>query len=510
MYCDFFGLKTPPFRVTPDTSLFYAGGEREALLNAIVYAISHGDGMVKVVGEVGSGKTMLTRMLEKSLPESITIIYLPNPSLAAKDLVFAIGHELGLELDQNQTKTHALVEIQKKLLEIHASNQRVVVFIDEAQCMPLDTLEELRLLTNLETETDKLLQLVLFGQPELDDHLSHPSVRQIKERIIHNLYLKPFSQAEVAEYLAFRLHKAGYNGSPLFSRSALKALAKHSDGLPRRLSILADKSMLAAYAAQLRTVSVKQVRTAYGDNDPNVSSNSTTWPITLRLATLCLIVILAIVSIVLFMMHQKSLGPFKTNPALIQQTPSITTNTARLNDKESTFKENITVEQKTPINSHAIDSSSIESLSAKSHSIKHSSDAHTVMTTPEQTLPQQPTPDHAKHLVADTPLLNQLLSKTESWLSNPNNEVYTIQVMSTHVNDKKKLETFLQKYSGQPLEKYIFIHPIIKNNQTLYAVTYGGFSRYTAAKEQLETLPNALKQFDPYIKTITSLKGSTQ
>lgn len=473
MYCDFFGLKTPPFRVTPDTSLFYAGGEREALLNAIVYAISHGDGMVKVVGEVGSGKTMLTRMLEKSLPESITIIYLPNPSLAAKDLVFAIGHELGLELDQNQTKTHALVEIQKKLLEIHASNQRVVVFIDEAQCMPLDTLEELRLLTNLETETDKLLQLVLFGQPELDEHLSHPSVRQIKERIIHNLYLKPFSQAEVAEYLAFRLHKAGYNGSPLFSRSALKALAKYSDGLPRRLSILADKSILAAYAAQLRTVSVKQVRTAYGDNDPNVQSSRKTWPVTLGLATLCLIAILVAASIVLSVMHQKSLGPFKTNAVLAQQTPTTTTNAAMLNHNNSP-------------------------------------DVHTVMAMPEQDLPQQPTPNPVRNIVDDTPLLNQMLSKTKSWLSSRSNEIYTIQIMSTHVNDKKKLETFLQGYSGQPLEESLFIHPVIKNNQTLYAVTYGGFSRYTAAKEQLETLPNALKRFDPYIKTITSLKSSIQ
>ena len=272
MYCDFFGLTTSPFRVTPDTSLFYAGGEREALLNAIVYAISHGDGMVKVVGEVGSGKTMLTRMLEKKLPESVTIIYLPNPSLAAKDLVFAIGHELGLALDQSQTKTHALVAIQKRLLEIHADNQRVVVFIDEAQCMPLDTLEELRLLTNLETETDKLLQLVLFGQPELDEHLSHPSVRQIKERIIHNLYLKPFSEAEISEYLAFRLHKTGYNRSSLFSRSALKSLAKYSDGLPRRLSILADKSLLAAYAEQSRTVSASHVHIAQGDHQPGAPS----------------------------------------------------------------------------------------------------------------------------------------------------------------------------------------------------------------------------------------------
>ncbi len=499
MYCDFFGLKTAPFRVTPDTSLFYAGGEREALLNAIVYAISHGDGMVKVVGEVGSGKTMLTRMLEKSLPESITIIYLPNPSLAAKDLVFAIGHELGLELDQSQTKTHVLVAIQKKLLEIHARNQRVVVFIDEAQCMPLDTLEELRLLTNLETETDKLLQLVLFGQPELDEHLSHPSVRQIKERIIHNLYLKPFRQAEVAEYLAFRLHKAGYNGSPLFSSSALKALAKYSDGLPRRLSILADKSMLAAYAAQLRTVSVKQVRTAYGDNDPNVSSNRKVWPMSLGLTALGLITILAVASIVLLVMQQKSLGSFKTSSVLIQQTPTITTTPVIQNNKEPTFKETSPVEQTTT-----------EGPSEKSLSIKKSTDIHIVTPTSEQTIAQQPTPNSVKNTMNDTPLLNQVLSKTKSWLSNPGNEIYTIQVMSTHINDKKKLEAFLQRYSGQPLTASLFIHQAIKGDQTFYAVTYGGFNRYAAAKEQLETLPNALKRFDPYIKTITNLKSSSQ
>ena len=125
---------------------------------------------------------------------------------------------------------------------------------------------------DLETETDKLLQLVLFGQPELDEHLSHPSVRQIKERIIHNLYLKPFSEAEISEYLAFRLHKTGYNRSSLFSRSALKSLAKYSDGLPRRLSILADKSLLAAYAEQSRTVSASHVHIAQGDHQPGALS----------------------------------------------------------------------------------------------------------------------------------------------------------------------------------------------------------------------------------------------
>ena len=266
MYNQFFGLQTPPFGITPDTSFFYSGGDREALIRAIAYGIAHGDGIIKVVGEVGSGKTMLSRMLARQLPDNINLVFLLNPSLQASDLVFAIGHELDLQFDRDCSKNHALQLVQNKLLAMHAAQKRVVVFIDEAQCMPLETLEELRLLSNLETETDKLLQLVLFGQPELDEHLSQSSVRQIKERIIHSFYLMPFSRDEVGQYLSFRLHKAGYNGSAIFNASALKLLTRFSSGLPRKLTILADKSLLAAFAAQSSTVKASHVRLAAKDS----------------------------------------------------------------------------------------------------------------------------------------------------------------------------------------------------------------------------------------------------
>ncbi len=276
MYRQFFGLNSLPFRITPDTLLFYAGGDRGALLDAISYAVVHGEGMVKIVGEVGSGKTMLSRMLTKTLPEQIHLIYLLNPSIQADEVIFSIAHELGLRVSPDQNKIHTLHAVQAKLLEMHADNKRAVVFIDEAQKMPLETLEELRLLSNLETDTDKLLQIVLFGQPELDEHINSRSVRQIKERITQNFYLAPLGPTEVNEYLSFRLHKAGYNGPRLFSSAAGKMIYKHSNGLLRRITILADKSLLAAFSEQSREIKAKHVRAALKDNE-SFSGKSFQW-----------------------------------------------------------------------------------------------------------------------------------------------------------------------------------------------------------------------------------------
>jgi len=267
VYYAHFGLKEPPFKITPNTDFFFTGGNRGAVLEAVRYAILHGEGIVKVVGEVGSGKTMLCRMLQAQLPPQVDSVYLANPSMAPEDVLYAIAQELHLDVSVDAGRLEVMQRLQQLLLEKHEAKRRVVVFVEEAQGMPLATLEEIRLLTNLETRHDKLLQIVLFGQPELDDNLALREIRQLKERITHSFYLVPLKSEEVGDYLMFRLRAAGYAGPPLFTARAVRCLARQANGLVRRVNILADKSLLAAFAANTYQVTPRHVRAAIQDSD---------------------------------------------------------------------------------------------------------------------------------------------------------------------------------------------------------------------------------------------------
>ncbi|MEX2367373.1 MAG: AAA family ATPase [Pseudohongiellaceae bacterium] len=251
MYLDYFSLKRHPFRITPDPSLFYSGGThgRGVVLDALIYGITSGEGILKVVGEVGSGKTMLCRMLEERLPaDTVEIVYIANPNLTANEIVYAIAFELNLAVDSATDRLMVMQKLQEYLLQQHGNGVSVVVFVEEAQSMPIETLEEIRLLSNLETHRHKLMQIVLFGQPELDRKLQMKSIRQLRERITHSFDLQPLNTDSVSEYIRFRLQAAGCPWPHLFAPKAEKLLARASAGLTRRINILADKSLLAAYA----------------------------------------------------------------------------------------------------------------------------------------------------------------------------------------------------------------------------------------------------------------------
>ena len=267
MYYEYFSLDQPPFRITPDTSLFFPGGNRGAILNAMIYAITSGEGIVKVVGEVGSGKTMLCRMLAVELPEKVEVVYLANPRLSPDNILHAIAIELKLAVNAHDDRLRVMQHLQQYLLQRHAENRQVVLFVEEAQSMPLATLEEIRLLSNLETHQHKLLQIVLFGQPELDQMLSQKDIRQLKERITYSFYLNPLKNNEIKDYLNSRLRACGYRGDEVFNDASVRAIARYSRGLLRRINILADKALLAAYAANLNKVNAKQIRIAAKDSE---------------------------------------------------------------------------------------------------------------------------------------------------------------------------------------------------------------------------------------------------
>jgi len=267
MYYEYFGLKQPPFKITPDTSLFFPGGNRGAVLEALIYAITEGEGIVKVVGEVGSGKTMLCRMLEVELPENVEVVYLANPSLSPENILHAIAFELKLNVTETDNRLKVMNELQNYLVDRHADNRQIVVFVEEAQGMPIATLEEIRLLSNLETTQHKLLQIVLFGQPELDEKIATREIRQLKERITYSFNLAPFKGNDVKDYLNSRMRTCGFRSEDVFSASAVSVITKYSKGLLRRINILADKSLLAAYATNTHKVTASHVKIAARDSE---------------------------------------------------------------------------------------------------------------------------------------------------------------------------------------------------------------------------------------------------
>ncbi len=295
MYKNYFGLDQSPFKITPDTRLFFPGANRGAVLQALIYAVTNGEGITKVVGEVGSGKTMLCRMLEDGLPDDVEIVYLANPSLTPDNLLHAIGFEMDLDVEPDDPQLKAMHKIQDYLVEQHASGKRVVMFVEEAQSMPIDTLEEMRLLSNLETKQDKLLQIVLFGQPELDDNLSQQHIRQLKERITYSFNLAPLQEYEVRDYVNTRMRISGYQGMDLFNQKAIKEIWKHSGGLLRRINIIADKACLAAYADNDRVIQPKHVKVAVRDSDfadmPSKDNNSHTYLAAIALLAVAVIAV---------------------------------------------------------------------------------------------------------------------------------------------------------------------------------------------------------------------------
>ena len=252
MYLDHFGLNEPPFRITPHTDFFFQGANRGATLEALLYAITNDEGIIRVSGEVGSGKTMLCRVLMERLPGSVETIYLANPSLSRDEILFAVADELKLNMEGGRT-TRVLRALQEHLIRLFAEGRRVVVLIDEAHAMPKETLEEIRLLSNLESNRHKLLQIVLFGQPELDQHLNNADMRQLKERITHGFRLEPLVRSDIDTYIDFRMRAAGYRGPKVFTPGAIKLVADASEGLTRRVNILADKALLAAFKFPFKT-----------------------------------------------------------------------------------------------------------------------------------------------------------------------------------------------------------------------------------------------------------------
>ncbi len=534
MYYPHFGLKEPPFKITPNTDFFFSGGNRGAVLDALVYAITNGEGIVKVVGEVGSGKTMLCRMLQTILPEDIESIYLANPSVAPEEVLHAIAFELQLELPEHADRLQVMQQLQAHLLRCHAEGRQVVIFVEEAQGMPLATLEEIRLLSNLETKQDKLLQIVLFGQPELDVNLNQAHIRQLRERITHSFHLGPLQTKDIGEYVIFRLRTAGYHGPHLFTDAAIKKLSNAAKGLVRRVNILADKSLLAAFADNVYQVTPKHVEAAIQDSE--FDRKPTNYKQYFLLATV-LIGILATSLAYVWWQSQyqskvateasaKKAGnyPAKTLPvkdsamAVKTEMSNIVKLAASANDVSAMVANanpnpnvnpdaNVTASTKISTGSTAAFAAAIN-LPLLADTV---SQAVIQPVTPSSTKPnaeimmQKPT---EKPIDGKQQLVDKRLEVTKSWLFSGHPNTITLQIKSLPSDEQVKTEL---DQIRQVLEiDNIYMYHKKKNGEIYTVILYGEFAKRKEAVAALRSLPSQIKKNGPYLRTLAGISGDIE
>jgi MSHA biogenesis protein MshM len=472
LYYPHFGLKEPPFKITPNTDFFFSGGNRGAVLDALVYAITNGEGIIKVVGEVGSGKTMLCRMLQTILPEKVESIYLANPSVAPEDVLHAIAFELQLKVPKNADRLKVMQLLQAHLLNRYAEGRQVVIFVEEAQGMPLATLEEIRLLSNLETKQDKLLQIVLFGQPELDANLSETHIRQLRERITHSFHLEPLGTKDIGEYLIARLRAAGYFGPHLFSESAIKKLSAAADGLVRRVNILADKSLLAAYADNVYQVAPKHVKAAIQDSE---FGRKTTNYKQYFIAASVLIAILAMVMAYAWLQYQR--------PPKLAAASAVASNLVVATQSKK-------VEIEMPV---AVVNTTTPPVTASVNST--------------------PAPVAPTNAVEIKTLVDKRLEITKNHLLSASPSTITLQIKSLPTDAKlsgeqkkdDQLNAELDRI-GQQLEMdNIYLYRKNQNGEIYTVILYGEFAERNEALAALKNLPAPIKNNRPYLRTFAGI-----
>jgi len=494
MYLSHFGLNQSPFSITPNPTFFYAGSKRGAILEALIYAVAHGEGIIKVTGEVGSGKTMLCRMLEGLLPSNVEVIYLVNPTLSRDDVVYAIAGELGLATD-GKRPDEVIRLLQHDLIAKHAEGKQVVLLVEEAQAMPLDTLEEIRLFSNLETAHHKLLQIVLFGQPELDESLSLPRMRQLKERITHSFKIPPLVPTLLPEFLMFRMRAAGYHGPDIFTKSAIQLMASVSEGIIRRVSILADKSLLAAFADNTHTISAKHVKAAVQDSE--FSSTSALAPY----RTLAIVLGLSATVLVSaglgwqdFWMHEKSIPPVRpaSAPAARASSASAVTIVAPTTSRTSPAL------QTAP-------ASSIAPTMATSTAVES---ARTI-STPTESAARRPEENPAAAASGDpartSVTLSQRLTLSKEWLSTEAPEHYSIQITLMTADKRTQIERFLQKTQGEIGAENLHMYPSRVAGVPRFGVVYGSFATRAEAQAKRVELADQWG-YRPQLRTITGIR----
>jgi len=478
MYLEHFGLSEPPFRITPVTVFFFSGANRGEILDALIYSISEVEGIIKVSGEVGSGKTMLCRMLLEKLPENIEAIYLANPSLSREEMLYAIADGLGLNINGERVGI-IMQNIQNKLEEKARDSKRIVVLVDEAHAMPPDTLEELRLLYNLQVGNAKLLQIVLFGQPELNAKLDQPNMRQLKDRIAHHFHMQPLSRSILENYLMFRMRAAGYHGPNIFSTQAIKLIASASNGLMRRVNILADKSLLAAFVEDTHNIEARHVEAAMRDSELNTASGGSGKKVLLGSA-LAAVLLLGLAAWWMLGKPQSPVQlPLDNTAALAAKPVAQTVQTKPDNTllPASAVQANLAASSPAALPATPIKQASTPATKQTSKTKK------TLAASP----PQAP-PLNSGATTSKPPLFEQRLEAGKLLLEQKNT-VASIQLYYNEEVNPARIEGFLKRANALGILSKIYLLPAKFGGKHGMRVLYGAYSSIEAAHNAVKDLP---------------------
>jgi MSHA biogenesis protein MshM len=492
MYLSHFGLNEPPFRITPHTEFFFSGANRGATLEALLYAITHDEGIVKVTGEVGSGKTMLCRVLVERLPKSVETIYLANPSLSRDEILHVIAADLQIE-SRGERVTILLRALQERLIKLYAAGRRVVVLIDEAHAMPIETLEEIRLLSNLESNRHKLLQIVLFGQPELDQHLALPNMRQLKERITHGFKLEPLVRSDVESYVDFRMRAAGYRGPNVFAPPAMKLIAQSSQGLTRRINILADKSLLAAFADGTHQVTAKHARAAIRDSEFGRARRGVPnawWFVGGGVAA----GLLAGIGLHLWSQAGGLRGVAPPDPG--------TASAAHAPAPPPPAQE-------VPLAKASAEPAETATTVA---AIAAAAPAAPVAPPPEPPAAGPSSPPSPPSLGARPPVSGKLAQErfaaTQKWLKTAPSGTWTIQLMTA--GDSQAIERFLEEAVRTVPREDLYLYGVKQNGRQYYGVTYGNYPTLEDTITAMGDLPTSFKSRGPFHRSIGVMRRQNQ
>lgn len=534
MYLDYFSLERHPFRITPDTSLFFSGGDqgRGVVLEAMLFAIESGEGILKVVGEVGSGKTMLCRMLEERLPQTTEIVYLANPRLSPDEILYAIAFELKLPVRRDTSKLLVMQQLQTYLIKQHTANRKVLVIIEEAQGMPVETLEEIRLFSNLETQVDKLMQIILFGQPELDKNLSSKNIRQLRERITHSFHLNPLNTKEVSEYVRFRLGAAGCPCPQLLTRRAQWLLAKASGGLTRRINILVDKALLSAFAENVLEskelnagtsplITARHIWAAILDSD-YISASIHALFSPLRVVSAGMLVAIVAVAIVLWPQADSIAGQSQ----VVEQEPHAVSaevsQELQLQNEEQALKpllEPMPIEQSvSPLSATSIEaaeSAPVQLLAASEvtaltrgpgvgEGFVQPSWLATVAATPAAQ-ENRGGENLSGNGLGRSQLQRRVLASID-WLRDAAGTGYTVQFMSGETSNLAFAESFLQVLEANGLVEQSYVCMSNDGSRSYWTVKYGNFDGLSLAQEFIDKLPARIHEYKPFVQNMSSVE----